>query len=286
MDVKGYVYVIVTKSTPDLVKVGFSLKDPELRAIELGNTGSPHPYSVAYEIYVDNPRMIEQQTHQLLKECHEGKEWFKCSVSDAVKTIKLALGGNTLYFETFKVGEKIAPAFVTLVKFKTGAGDFVARLDRNCAPAIVSTFVELIEKSAFENVSFSRGLLDSIDFGCRSSYYGTSYPNDLKNKEKTEEFLSIYNSLVACNDDKSMKRGEYSLVCVNHAPIFERYQDSPTTILFDFCIYTQMRRASVLYEIDFIAFGEVIVGRDVVDKIYTLNKNMNDRVPLLSVELF
>ncbi|KFC76184.1 GIY-YIG nuclease family protein [Massilia sp. LC238] len=43
---KGWVYVITNKAIPDLVKVGYSRKDPELRAAELNNTGAPHPYMV------------------------------------------------------------------------------------------------------------------------------------------------------------------------------------------------------------------------------------------------
>ena len=41
---KGWVYVISNQAMPDLVKVGFSTKDPTLRASELNHTGSPHPY--------------------------------------------------------------------------------------------------------------------------------------------------------------------------------------------------------------------------------------------------
>jgi hypothetical protein len=87
---KGWVYIITTKSMPDLVKIGFSTKDPELRAAELNNTGNPHPYTVRYEILVNDPRRIEQTVHQLLKDkgFHENKEWFKCSLEIAVSAIR------------------------------------------------------------------------------------------------------------------------------------------------------------------------------------------------------
>lgn len=57
---KGWVYVISNKSMPELVKVGYSTKDPDLRAMELNNTGAPHPYTVNYELLIENPREIEQ----------------------------------------------------------------------------------------------------------------------------------------------------------------------------------------------------------------------------------
>lgn len=63
---KGWVYIISNKAMQGLVKVGFSTKDPELRAAELNHTGSPYSYVVEYEMLVEEPRQIEQQTHRLL----------------------------------------------------------------------------------------------------------------------------------------------------------------------------------------------------------------------------
>ena len=85
---KGWVYVIVNRSMPGLVKVGFTLKDPELRAQELSHSGAPHPYLVEYEALVDEPRGVEQAAHSQLRSVREGKEWFRCSPEEAVATIK------------------------------------------------------------------------------------------------------------------------------------------------------------------------------------------------------
>lgn len=89
---KGWVYVISNKAMPDLIKVGFSMKDPELRAIELNHTGSPHPYIVDYEVLVDEPRDVEQTVHGRLRNHREGKEWFRCSAEEAIATIKAVVG--------------------------------------------------------------------------------------------------------------------------------------------------------------------------------------------------
>lgn len=87
---KGWVYVISNKGMPGLVKVGFTTKDPELRADELGHTGAAHPYLVEYEMLAEQPRAIEQRAHKLLFSHHEGKEWFRCSLEMAVAAIKQA----------------------------------------------------------------------------------------------------------------------------------------------------------------------------------------------------
>jgi len=66
MAIRGWVYVITNKSMPGLVKIGYSMKDPELRTTELG-TGSPHPYTVEYDVLVEKPQSIEQQLHTILQ---------------------------------------------------------------------------------------------------------------------------------------------------------------------------------------------------------------------------
>lgn len=87
MDIRGWVYVISNEAMPDLIKVGYSTKDPHLRALELNNTGSPRPYVVEYDALVHAPREIEQQIHKELRGKRDGKEWFRCSVREAVAAI-------------------------------------------------------------------------------------------------------------------------------------------------------------------------------------------------------
>lgn len=93
---RGWVYVMTNSAMPGLIKIGYSMKDPKLRAGELANTGVPVPYEVAYEALVDNPREIEQKTHRALAHANEGKEWFRCEVAMAVQQIKLSAGTEIL----------------------------------------------------------------------------------------------------------------------------------------------------------------------------------------------
>lgn len=102
---KGWVYVITNKSMPGLVKIGYSLKDPEARAAELNHTGTPYPYLVDYEVLVENPRDIEQKVHNLLKGKKEGKEWFRCSPEEAIAAIKSVIGSQIIT-EQFKRADR------------------------------------------------------------------------------------------------------------------------------------------------------------------------------------
>ncbi len=87
---KGWVYVITNKGMPGLLKVGFTTRDPELRADELSHTGAAYPYLVDYVMLVEYPYEVEQKAHKLLVSHHEGKEWFRCSLEEAVAAIKQA----------------------------------------------------------------------------------------------------------------------------------------------------------------------------------------------------
>ena len=93
---RGWVYVISNAAMPGLVKVGFSMQDPALRAQELGHTGTPHSYEVDYDVLVDGPEEAERLVHAALVEHREGKEWFRCSVELAAAAIDQVIGDGKL----------------------------------------------------------------------------------------------------------------------------------------------------------------------------------------------
>jgi len=96
MDIRGWVYIITNKTMPGLLKVGYSSKDPILRAKELAQTGLAHPYVVQYDVLVKGPKDIEQRVHKILYARREGKEWFRCSVNEAIKEIRTLVAGKVL----------------------------------------------------------------------------------------------------------------------------------------------------------------------------------------------
>jgi hypothetical protein len=72
------------------VKIGYSKKDPHIRAEELDCTGTPHPYEVMYDALLFEPSEVEQKVHAILEDQRERKEWFQCSIEDAIKAIRSA----------------------------------------------------------------------------------------------------------------------------------------------------------------------------------------------------
>lgn len=103
MSIRGWVYVISNAAMPGLLKIGFSLKDPTLRARELASTGSPFPYKVEYEALLDNPREVEQRAHQNLTDQREGREWFRCTFDQAVAAIKSATDNQILFQRQYEL---------------------------------------------------------------------------------------------------------------------------------------------------------------------------------------
>ena len=102
---KGWVYVISNTAMPDLIKIGYSNKDPQLRARELDHTGSPAPYVVDYEMHTSEPRFIEQKVHTALSQYNVGKEWFRCSTEEAIVIIQ-KIAGNRKIYECFKRADR------------------------------------------------------------------------------------------------------------------------------------------------------------------------------------
>lgn len=103
MVIRGWVYVITNKAMPNLVKIGFSTKDPVLRALELAGSGSPHPFVVVFDVMVEGPRDVEQAAQKRLAHLKEGKEWFRCSIDDAIKAVRLSSG--KIFFENIADGQ-------------------------------------------------------------------------------------------------------------------------------------------------------------------------------------
>jgi len=106
---RGWVYVMSNPAMPGLVKIGFSLKDPDLRAAELNHTGVPHQYKIDCDILVTAPKKLETLTHQHLAHASEGKEWFKLAPSDAFEAILDVIEANTDLFDVSCARTPVSP---------------------------------------------------------------------------------------------------------------------------------------------------------------------------------
>jgi hypothetical protein len=91
-------------SLPDVVKIGFTMKDPEIRRRELSGTSLPHEYQVVYEVLIDDPFEIEKIVHASLDYCrvNKGREFFRIRIDAALSCINFVLSqrnGGRRYYE-------------------------------------------------------------------------------------------------------------------------------------------------------------------------------------------
>ena len=86
MGSEGYVYCLTNACMPDIVKIGMTMDDPEVRAVELSSvTGVPSPFQVAISKRIVNPREKEKALHELLTSLgfrvNNKREFFNCSLN-------------------------------------------------------------------------------------------------------------------------------------------------------------------------------------------------------------
>ena len=86
-----YVYVLVNKSMPDMVKIGMTVREVEERAKEIsGATGVPTPWVPVYSFKCFNSYKLEQEIHEHLDAVRVAgnREMFYMHSRDAIDTVK------------------------------------------------------------------------------------------------------------------------------------------------------------------------------------------------------
>ena len=88
---KGYIYILVNRAMPDVIKIGKTTKLPEYRAEKLSkSTGVPIPYQVYFAIQVSNCSNAERDIHVKLQDfrVNVSREFFRLSPHDAKKVLE------------------------------------------------------------------------------------------------------------------------------------------------------------------------------------------------------
>jgi len=91
---KGFVYILINKAFPGLVKIGFTYEKPKDRAKQLSTTGVPHSFKVFGFVEVIDPEGVERLTHSKLKKYRELKkrEFFRIKAETALETLEAVSG--------------------------------------------------------------------------------------------------------------------------------------------------------------------------------------------------
>mgnify|MGYP000390506158 FL=1 len=123
-DEKGWVYVLTNEFMPGLLKIGYSGRDPKIRAEELYKkiSGVPGKFNVRYKALLENPKEIEKLVHKKLnvKRVNSRREFFKCRIIEAIQTIRHL--GNPLHEEIFEKEDTILNGYQV---FRTRNGNVI-----------------------------------------------------------------------------------------------------------------------------------------------------------------
>jgi hypothetical protein len=138
-----YIYVLTNPHMPGLVKIGRTL-DVQRRVIELsGATGVPGSFEVAHVACVADGAYAERDAHDVLvrHRISFSREFFKCSVEQAVTAVDLAVRVDTgreaegLQFANWLHERTDLAELPTIISWLEGtkAKDVIAALRRQAA---------------------------------------------------------------------------------------------------------------------------------------------------------
>ncbi len=88
---RGWVYVLSNQAMPGLLKVGYSMNDPVIRAKQLAGTGIPQKFVLEFDLLVHQPKELEKKLHKALLQYSAGREFFRIQLQEAVKIINAVL---------------------------------------------------------------------------------------------------------------------------------------------------------------------------------------------------
>lgn len=89
---EGYVYILTNRYVPDLVKIGYTDRDPSTRANELSNTtGVPGKWGVHKSWLLEDAYSWEQRIFSELGKLRETGEFFRLSPQGAVEKVSALL---------------------------------------------------------------------------------------------------------------------------------------------------------------------------------------------------
>lgn len=114
----GYIYLLSNPSMPNLVKIGYTYINPELRAKELDETGVPQSFKVEFYIISFMTKELEKKIHAHLSDyrVRNNREWFACTVDEAMYNIislGLAYDPKYHYLSSSAKGVAISEKFIS-----------------------------------------------------------------------------------------------------------------------------------------------------------------------------
>ena len=108
---RGSVYIISNAAMPGLLKVGYTTRAVDQRLAELATTGVPGKFKLEFFCEIESAPTLERRVHSALHKHHHNKEFFRCSLNDAVRAVKAQLLSGA--FIVYDIGGPANGAYLT-----------------------------------------------------------------------------------------------------------------------------------------------------------------------------
>ena len=131
LPIRGFVYVLVNPSIPDLFKVGMTERSPEERAREVSvGTGVPTPFEVLAAVPSGNPAEDERSVHAVLSDGRVGddREFFSGGALQIIQAVEKATGFPAKIYGRFKETPSLSALTRTTIWLQLGGSDDSKRI--------------------------------------------------------------------------------------------------------------------------------------------------------------
>jgi hypothetical protein len=88
---RGIIYILANKYMPEILKIGQTTRNTEMRARELSRpTGVPTDFEIIYDEIVSDVNAAEEKIHALLsaRRVNKSREFFRIGIRDAIKVVQ------------------------------------------------------------------------------------------------------------------------------------------------------------------------------------------------------
>ena len=131
LPIRGFVYVLVNPSIPDLFKVGMTERSPEERAREVSvGTGVPTPFEVLAAAPSGNPAEDERSVHSVLSDARVGddREFFSGDALRIIQVVEKATGFPAKIYGRFNQAPLLSALTRTTIWLQLGGSDDSKRI--------------------------------------------------------------------------------------------------------------------------------------------------------------
>lgn len=169
-NIVGYLYVLSNEYSPGLLKIGFTTKSVEERALELYTTGVPAKFKIEYKIKIVDPQVWESKVHKALNNKKINKEWFKLSVDEAVVIIGSVVGEEPIHMVKIIENDDAEKIIADAVDLNYDYYVKSTCQNRKIYHEVLHILVDYFYARCKEDIFKRTGFIDSINGNLKKSY--------------------------------------------------------------------------------------------------------------------